>query len=73
MQLILMKTSDLLIGVVFLGGIAHLMIFQNGYWSDVLWLSVVLNVGIPIVIYKYLKISAQKKQSKRLSRKYMEI
>jgi len=73
MQLIFMKTSDLLIGAVFLGGIVHLMIFQNGYWSDVLWLSVVLNVGIPIVIYKYLKISAQKKQSKRLSRKYMEI
>ena len=60
MQLILMKTSDLIIGVIFLGGIVHLMIFTNGYWNDSLWMSVILNVVVPIAIYKYLKMGKKK-------------
>jgi len=66
MQLILMKTSDLLIGTVLLGGIAHLMILMNGYWDDVLWLSVILTVSVPIVIHKYLKKDKKYKRSSRL-------
>jgi len=50
-------------GSILLGGIAHLMIFQNGYWNDALWMSAILNVGIPIAIYKYLQ------QGKRMRRK----
>jgi hypothetical protein len=56
-----MKTSDLLIGAVFLGGIAHLMIFMNGHWNVVLWMSVILNVGVPIAIYKYLKMGKKRR------------
>jgi len=56
-----LKISDLLKGVILLGGVAHVMIFMNGYWNDALWMSVILNVGIPIVIYKYLKIGNKKK------------
>ena len=62
----LMKTSDLLIGVVFLGGIAHLMIFMNGHWNVILSMSVILNVGVPIAIYKYVKMGKKKKQATRL-------
>ncbi len=67
------ETSNILIGAVLLGGIAHLMIFMNGYWNDVLWMSVVLNVFIPIVIQRYLKNCEQKKQIRRSSKKYIEI
>jgi len=61
-----MKTADVLIGAVLLGGIAHLMIFTNGYWNEVLWMSVILNVGVPITIYKYLKMGKKKRQTIRL-------
>ena len=66
MRLILMKTSDFLIGAVFLGGIAHLMIFMNGHWNVVLWMSVILNVGVPIAMYKYLKTGKKKKLTTQL-------
>ena len=61
-----MKTLDFLIGAVLLGGIAHLMIFTNGYWDDVLWLSVILTMSVPIVIHKYLKTDKKYKRSSRL-------
>jgi hypothetical protein len=63
-----MKTSDLLIGAVFLGGIVHLMIFMNGYWNDGMWMSVILNVGVPIAIYKYLKTDKKKRVTKLSAR-----
>jgi hypothetical protein len=59
-----LKISDLLKGAVLLGGITHVMIFMNGYWNDALWMSVILNVGIPIVIYKYLKMGNKKKRTR---------
>ena len=58
--------SNVLIGAVLLGSIAHLMIFMNGYWSDVLWMSAILNVGIPVAIYKYLKMGKKKRRAIRL-------
>ena len=60
------QESNVLIGAVLLGSIAHLMIFMNGYWSDVLVMSIILNVGIPIAIYKYLKMGKKKKGVSRL-------
>ena len=53
-------------GAVLLGGIAHVMIFMNGYWNDALWLSVIFTVGNPIIIYKFLNIGKKKKRSTRL-------
>jgi len=61
-----LKTSNLLTGAVLLGGVAHVMIFMNGYWNDVLWLSVILTVGVPVAIHKYLKIGKKKKRVTRL-------
>jgi len=52
-------------GAVLLGGIVHVMIFMNGFWSDILWMSVILTVGVPIAIYKYLQ-PAKKKRSIKL-------
>jgi hypothetical protein len=56
-------------GAILLGGIAHLMIFQNGYWNDALWISAILTVGVPIAIYKYLQTGKRKKRSTRLTPK----
>ncbi len=60
------QKSNVLIGAVLLGSVAHLMIFMNGYWSDVLGMSIILNVGIPVVIYKYLKMGKKKRRAIRL-------
>ena len=48
-------------GAVLLGGIAHVMIFMNGYWSDILWMSIIITVGVPIAIYKYLQPGKKKR------------
>ncbi len=60
------QKSNVLIGAVLLGSVAHLMIFMNGYWSDVLGMSIILNVGIPVAIYKYLKMGKKKRRAIRL-------
>ena len=57
-----LKKSDFLVGVVLLGCIAHVMIFMNGYWNDMLWMSVIITVGVPVVISKYLKTVTKRKQ-----------
>ena len=54
-------------GAILLGGIVHLMIFQNGYWNDMFWLSAILTVGGPIVIHKYLNMGKRKKRVTRLT------
>ncbi len=57
-----LKISDLLVGAVLLGCIAHVMIFMNGYWNDMLWMSVIITVGVPVAISKYLKTVTKRKQ-----------
>jgi len=57
-----LKTSDFLVAAVLLGCIAHLMIFMNGYWNDMLWMSVIITVGVPVAISKYLKTGTKRKQ-----------
>jgi len=61
---LIFKTSNVLMGTIFLGSIAHLMIFQNGYWNDAFWMSAILTVGGPITIYKYLKIGKKRKSTR---------
>ena len=58
--------SNVLIMAVLFGSVVHLLIFMNGYWSDVLWMSIILNVGIPVAIYKYLKMGKKKRRVIRL-------
>ena len=61
-------TPDILKGIVLLGCIAHVMIYYNGLWNDVFWLSALIVVAIPVVIYKNLKFSKKKKRSPRLTK-----
>jgi len=61
-------TPDILKGIMLLGCIAHVMIYYNGLWNDVFWLSALLVVAIPVIIYKKLKISKKTKRSSRLSK-----
>ena len=61
-----LNLSNILMGAVLLGGISHVMIFMNGYWNDALWLTVILTVGTPIIVYKYLNLGKKKKRSTRL-------
>jgi len=65
------KPTNILVFVVLLGGAGHLMIFQNGYWNDLMWLSAILCVCIPVVLYRYMK--SHKKPKSRRSEKYAEI
>jgi len=58
------KTSNVLIATIVLGSIVHLMIFQNGYWNDAFWMSAILIVGVPITIYKYLKMGKKRKSTR---------
>ena len=60
-------TPQILQGIALLGSIAHVMIYFNGFWNDALWLSAMLVVAIPIVIYKYLPKPKKMKRSDRLS------
>jgi len=65
------KPSNILAFVVLLSAAAHVMIFQDGLWQDVMWLSAIVSVGIPLVLYRYMKIKESKKQ--RRSERYAEI
>ena len=56
--------KNILIFVMLLSGIAHIMLFQDGYWNNFMWISAALSVIIPIVAYKYLKISQRAKRKK---------
>jgi DMSO/TMAO reductase YedYZ heme-binding membrane subunit len=57
--------KNILVFAVLLGGIAHVMIFQDGYWNNFMWISAALCVIIPVTIYKYLKINQHKNARRR--------
>ena len=65
------KPTNILIFVALLGGIGHVMMFQDGYWSNAMWLSAILTVAIPLVLYKYVKKHETRKS--RLRQRYAEI
>ena len=54
--------SQILIGAVLLGGIAHVMVFFNGLWNANLWVTAALTVIIPVVIYKYMQKPRKRKR-----------
>jgi len=57
--------------VVLLSAAAHVMIFQDGMWQDVMWLTAMMSIGIPLAMYRYFKIKETKKARRR--EKYAEI
>jgi hypothetical protein len=61
-----------LIFAMLLGGIAHLMLFQNGYWNDAMWMTSIMSVGIPAILYNNMK-KQQSRKSRRRAEKYAEI
>ncbi len=66
-----LKSSNFLIFALLIGGVGHVMVIQNGYWNYAMWISVILSVTIPIVVYRHLKIDEQKKKIRR-TEKYAE-
>ena len=62
-----LTTPDILKGIVLLGFVAHVMLYFDGYWHEVFYLTAILTVAIPALIYKYLPNSKKRKQQKRLS------
>ena len=44
-----------MVGISFFGGIAHLMLYIDGFWSNTLWVTAIAVVLIPILIKKQLK------------------
>ena len=47
------------------------MIFQDGMWQDMMWLTAMMSIGIPLAMYRYMKIQETKKARRR--EKYAEI
>ena len=65
------KPSNIMAFVVLLSAAAHVMIFQDGLWQDVMWLTAMVSVGIPLVMYRYMKTKETKKARRR--ERYAEI
>jgi hypothetical protein len=65
-----LTTPNILTGIALLGAIAHVMIFMNGFWNDVFFLSAILVVSIPVIVSKYLKTG---KKSRRLTSMHKDI
>lgn len=66
-----LKPTNILVFAVLLAGAAHVMLFQNGVWSDLMWLTAIVSVGIPLALYKNMK--AHEKRKARRAQKYAEI
>ena len=65
------KPSNIMAFVALLSAAAHLMIFQDGMWQDMMWLTAMMSIGIPLAMYRYMKIKETKKARRR--EKYAEI
>ena len=46
--------SNALIGISLIGGIAHLMVYMNGFWSNPLLITAIGTVLIPLIIKKQM-------------------
>jgi len=57
--------------VVLLSAAAHVMLFQDGLWNDAMWLSAIISVGIPLVLYRHMKNKENRKS--RRAEKYAEL
>jgi len=57
--------KNIIIFAILLGGVAHVMLFQDGYWQDFMWISASLTVIIPALAYRYMKISKQKRKQRQ--------
>lgn len=57
--------KNIIIFAILLGVVAHVMLFQDGYWQNFMWISASLTVIIPVLAYKYMKISKQKRKQKK--------
>jgi len=66
-----LKPTNVLIFAVLLAGAAHVMIFQNGYWHDMMYLTAIVSIGIPLVLYKNMKTRERRKA--RRAQRYAEI
>ena len=58
--------KNILIFALLLGGVAHVMIFQDGYWNNMMWLSAILTFAIPLAIYRYTKIKVKTKNGRQV-------
>jgi len=63
-------TTNVLIFAMLIGGIAHLMIYQNGYWNDMMWMTSIMSVGIPAILYRNAK---NPKRNRRRVEKILDI
>jgi len=63
--------KNVVIFAVLLGGAAHVMAFQDGFWHPFMWFSAALTVVIPVIGYEYMKVRALK--NKRRKKVYADI
>jgi DMSO/TMAO reductase YedYZ heme-binding membrane subunit len=63
--------KNVLVFAVLLGGVAHIILFQDGYWHPFMWFSAALTVVIPVITHEYMKVRTLK--NKRRKRVYADI
>ena len=56
--------SNILTGIVLLGAIAHVMIYMNGYWNSIFWMTGIMVIAIPIAIKKLMGTGRRTRKSR---------
>ncbi|MDH3277405.1 MAG: hypothetical protein OEM21_04810 [Nitrosopumilus sp.] len=62
------KSTNLLIFGLLVEGVAHVMIFQNGYWNDFIWMITIPSLVILFTVYQHMKNNEIKKKTRRIKR-----
>lgn len=60
------KSSNILIFGLLLEGVGHIMVIQNGYWNDFVWLISIPSLIILITVYRHIKNKEIKNRVKRI-------
>ncbi|HUU49108.1 MAG TPA: hypothetical protein VMW55_10065 [Nitrosopumilaceae archaeon] len=66
------KPSHVLIFGLLIAGVGHIMIIQNGYWDNSIWLISIPSVIIPVTIYYHMKNKEKRNKARRV-KKYEDI
>ena len=40
--------------VLLIAGVIHVILFQNGFWNNLMWISAALSIIVPIFAYRKL-------------------
>ena len=59
------SSKNISIFTLLLGGIAHIMLFQDGYWNNYMWITAAMCIIMPLFLYKIFNNSKRIKEKRR--------